>query len=96
LKLIVTGSNYPKRTNTTPKAFDYLEVNHHEKCYILTDEGGFDPGGYDPWGFDSGLSGLVFYLIVAETNLITVSIEVCSSTIERNTSSGWVKDHFRL
>jgi hypothetical protein len=38
-----------------PKAFDYLEENHHEKCYVLNDEGVFDAEGFSRQGFDLGL-----------------------------------------
>jgi len=38
-----------------PKAFDYLEENHHEKCYVLDDEGVFDAEGFSRQGFDLGL-----------------------------------------
>lgn len=34
---------------------DHLEANNHENCYVLNDEGGFDPKSFSWKGFDIGL-----------------------------------------
>lgn len=37
------------------KALDHLEANSHENCYVLNDEGGFDPKSFSWKSFDIGL-----------------------------------------
>jgi hypothetical protein len=53
--IIKYSSEFAYHERKFAAAFDYLQEKQHERCYVISREGGFTPEGFDWKGFDIGL-----------------------------------------
>jgi hypothetical protein len=52
---VMYAEEFTNHEKKFPAAFDYLEDNGYEECYVLNNEGGFSPESFSWKGFDVGL-----------------------------------------